>query len=469
MKRFADLSIRAKLVGIITLTTILAQILGFSLVIWKSINAFRDELINNTALVARVVGDYSVIDLAFEEREQADEDLRKLLAVPSITDAYLYDTAGQLFASYSQAGELHQPATVRQTTHYEIREGFLHYFTPVAFEGRTYGTLYLRVTTEGYRQQVSEYLLYMAGLMLVVVAVAVGLAYFLQGFISKPILNLAEVAQRISADNDYSVRVKKPGRDEIGSLYDGFNSMLQQISLRTEELERSNRDLDQFAYVASHDLKAPLRAIVTLSNWIEEDLKGKLSEEGQEQMRLLRSRVQRMDGLIEGILQYSRLGRLDSRGERVHVGELLRELIELIDPPQGFEFAIDPAMPIMVTKRLRLEQVFSNLITNAIKYHDRDDGKVEITVKPKGDFFEFSVTDDGPGIAPEHHKKVFMMFQTLQPRDKVESTGLGLSLVKKLVEDEGGSITLEAEIGQGSTFRFTWPARLDEAREEATS
>jgi len=287
--------------------------------------------------------------------------------------------------------------------------------------------------------------------------------------ISNPILYLAEMAQRISANADYTIRVPKPGNDEIGVLYDGFNDMLEQIQKRQEDLERSNRDLDQFAYVASHDLKAPLRAIATLSGWIEEDLQDKLSPEAADQMRLLRSRVQRMDGLIEGILQYSRVGRLDSHGERVDVDHMLREIVEFLAPPDGFKVEIAPDMPVLVTKRMRLEQVFSNLINNAIKYHDREDGRVDVTVRRAGRFFEFSVADDGPGIAEEHHDKVFMMFQTLQPRDQVESTGLGLSLVKKLVEEEGGSVSLSSELGKGATFRFSWPAAAEGVSPEEQS
>lgn len=471
MKAFANLSIRNKLVGIILVSTILSLATGFLVVIWKSVTVFHEEMKNSTGMIAEVVAKYVAINLYFwdvdeqRQRDLAEKALGDLSVHPWISDAYLFDGEKEIFADYVRRGTPSPPSkeNIPDTASLDIRSGQVHAFTPVIYdeedeEPRTLGTLYLRGTTERMRQQVSDFFVYMLFLLAGVVILATALAYLLQGVISKPILHLAEMAQRISNEADYSVRVKKPGSDEIGILYDGFNNMLEQIQQRQEDLERSNRDLDQFAYVASHDLKAPLRAIATLSGWIEEDLRGDLSQEAHEQMTLLRSRVQRMDQLIDGILQYSRAGRLDTHGERVAVGVLVGELVEILDPPEGVQIIVGPGMPTLETRRLRLEQVFSNLINNAIKYHDRPDGRIQITARRRGRFYEFAVSDDGPGIAVEHHEKVFMMFQTLQPRDQVESTGLGLSLVKRLVEEEGGTIELESSVGQGATFRFTWPA-----------
>jgi len=225
-------------------------------------------------------------------------------------------------------------------------------------------------------------------------------------------------------------------------------------------LEKRNRELDQFAYVTSHDLKAPLRAIANLSEWIEEDLSDKLTEETQHQMNLLRGRVHRMTALIDGLLQYSRIGRVQSDEELVDLEALLAEIIDSLAPPPEFTVEVAAGMPTIRTERLHLQQVFSNLLSNALKHHHRPDGWVKISSQDQGDYYEFAVADNGPGIDPQFHEKVFGIFQTLEARDKAENTGIGLSLVKKLVESKGGNIYLESQPGQGTTFRFTWPKSL---------
>ncbi len=231
------------------------------------------------------------------------------------------------------------------------------------------------------------------------------------------------------------------------------NTVLAQT---TALLRKRNEELDQFAYVTSHDLKAPLRAITNLSEWIEEDLLDQLPEENQHQMHLLRGRVHRMEALINGLLEFSRVGRVQTPSVMVNVSILLNEVIDSLAPPPTFTIEVEPQMPTFMTKQLALQQVFSNLISNAIQHHTRLDGHIKISIQDRGKHYEFSVTDDGPGIAPDYHDKIFAIFQTLEARDRKESTGIGLAIVKKIVEIEAGTITLESDVGLGSTFRFTW-------------
>jgi signal transduction histidine kinase len=226
-------------------------------------------------------------------------------------------------------------------------------------------------------------------------------------------------------------------------------------------LKRSNEELDHFAYITSHDLRAPLRGIANLSLWIEEDMGDQFTPEAHKQMEMLRGRVHRMEAMIDGILEYSRVGRVKAATERVEVRQLLDEVIDLLAPPEGFRIDIEDGMPVVVGHKLRLQQVFLNLLGNAIKHHAKPAGRVVIGCRRAGEFFEFSVSDDGPGIEPQYFEKIFVIFQTLQPRDKVEGTGVGLSVVKKIVEGEGGTIAVESEVGRGTTFRFTWPRSID--------
>ncbi|WP_206815949.1 ATP-binding protein [Chroococcus sp. FPU101] len=233
-----------------------------------------------------------------------------------------------------------------------------------------------------------------------------------------------------------------------------LNTVLEQT---TEQLLERNQELDRFVYTVSHDLKAPLRAIYNLSQWIADDLEGQLEEENQHQMQLLQNRVLRMEAMINGLLAYSRVGRSEVATEWVNVGELISEILESLMLPPTFTIAVESEMPTLLTKKLLLSQVLSNLISNAIKHHNcPDDGRVEIKAIQEGEFYKFSVIDNGPGIAPEHHHRVFEIFQTLKGQDVQESTGIGLSIVKKIIEAEGGSIVLESNLCEGATFRFTW-------------
>ena len=224
----------------------------------------------------------------------------------------------------------------------------------------------------------------------------------------------------------------------------------------TQALQRTNQELEQFAYVASHDLKAPLRGITSLSEWIEEDIGEHLTEESREHMKLLRGRVQRMESLIEGILKYSRAGRLQTV-ETVNVAALLADVVELLNPPPDVAIAIASEMPTFQTERVPLQQVLMNLINNALKYGRRSDLSIQVSVRETAASYEFAVIDNGVGIAPEYHQKIWGIFQRLEARDKVEGTGIGLAVVKKIVESRGGEVWLESAEGAGATFRFTWP------------
>lgn len=234
------------------------------------------------------------------------------------------------------------------------------------------------------------------------------------------------------------------------------------LMLAQHKLSERNEDLNAFGYIVSHDLKAPLRAIANLSEWIEEDLNYRLLENDREQFQLLRQRVKRMDALIDGLLQYSRLGRLELEIETVDVAQLLAETIDSLPIPLGFEIEILPPLPTLTTKRILLSQVFANLLSNAIKHHDRADGRVEISAEDLGDRYRFAIADDGPGIpAGAARERIFEIFQTLKPSVSSANTGIGLALVKKIVESEGGQIWVDADRSAGACFYFTWLKSVD--------
>ncbi len=239
-------------------------------------------------------------------------------------------------------------------------------------------------------------------------------------------------------------------------------------------LQERNVELDQFAYVTSHDLKAPLRGIANLSNWIEEDLGDRTTPEAHGQFDLLRGRVQRMERLIDGLLHYSRVDRTESVIEWVDIGRLLADVVDWVGPPATVRVEIGAGMPTFNCDRLRLEQVLANLVGNAVKHHGGTPGWVRVccsAILPTAghalDGYEFAVSDDGPGIDPRYHERIFGVFQTLQRRDKVEGTGIGLAVVRKVVAGKGGTVRVESAAGEGATFRFTWP-RVDPAERRPT-
>jgi signal transduction histidine kinase len=233
-----------------------------------------------------------------------------------------------------------------------------------------------------------------------------------------------------------------------------INSML---SRSTHLLEDRNQELDDFSHIASHDLQAPLRGIANLAEWLVSDLEGKLPIENQHQLELIQSRVSQMNALISGLLQYARVGRENIDTNPVNLSQLLAEVIDLLAPPIELQIQFPVDLPSIDTQTLLLKQVLSNLIGNAIKYRNAPNGKVEILVEDRADCFQFKIVDDGIGIALEDCKKIFSIFQTLVSREDLKGTGIGLTIVKKIVESRGGSVWVESELGQGSTFSFTWP------------
>jgi PAS domain S-box-containing protein len=248
------------------------------------------------------------------------------------------------------------------------------------------------------------------------------------------------------------------------------NAELQEMNERLEQAmaaaeraravtEEAYRELDQFAHVASHDLKAPLRGIANLAQWIEDDAGNGLSGESAQHLRMLQGRVQRLEALIDGILAYSRAGRTKNAPEPVDSGALVREVIELLAPPPEVTIEIPEHLPTLRAERVPLQQVFLNLLGNAVKFGrtERPDVTVRLECSDLGDAVEFAVSDNGPGIAPEYHDRIWGIFQTLAPRDKIEGTGIGLSVVRKVVETRGGHVALDSAPGRGATFRFTWP------------
>jgi signal transduction histidine kinase len=276
--------------------------------------------------------------------------------------------------------------------------------------------------------------------------------FYIVRLISRRIASMVGLAENISR-GDFSV-VSDRRHDELTGLSTSLNIMSEKLSKNIHELERQNTELNRFAYVVSHDLKAPVRGIHNVIQWIQEDLGDQISPELKKYLDIIPQRTKRMEDLINGLLEYART-REKTVPEHVNMEELVRDIADALIP-RSFILELYE-LPVLYAERIKLEQVFTNLISNSVKYTRRPDGHITITCLEFQHHYEFSVKDNGMGIAPEYHEKIFEIFQTLRERDEVESTGIGLAITKKIIDDQQGMIRVNSAVGEGAEFIFTWP------------
>lgn len=266
------------------------------------------------------------------------------------------------------------------------------------------------------------------------------------------IRQMVRQAENISKGEFTTTRIS--GNDELTSLTRSLNIMSKRLEKNIIDLENRNAELNKFAYVVSHDLKAPVRGIHNVVTWIEEDYGEHLPREVKDYLRIIPERARRMEDLINGLLNYARISHRTAV-ETVDSAQMIKQLQEIL-VPRHFKFETNN-LPVLYTERIKLEQVFSNLISNAVKYNDHPQPAISINATEQGDHYEFSITDNGIGIDPEYHRKIFEIFQTLRKKNETESTGIGLAIVKKIIDEHHGRLEVTSKEGHGSTFTFTWP------------
>lgn len=308
-------------------------------------------------------------------------------------------------------------------------------------------------TLTAFVQQTRNISIYLTALSIIL---GIGIAVFLANHISSGIVKMVQMADAIS-EGDYSVHMDDRGKDEVSRLTRSLNNMATMLAENIGLLKNKNEELNQFAHIVAHDIKAPLRGIDNVVSWIEEDHSLELSPKVSEYISVIKGRVLRAENLLNGILSYSRIGREVQHKEAVNLNELLEEIKGYLPAKTGIVLHVQPDLPVLFTERLPIYQVFSNLLSNAYKYHDKESGIVKVYYKEYERFYNFFVEDNGRGIAKHHQEKIFMIFQTLQERDSFESTGVGLAIVRKILVDRKLDIEVISEPDKGSTFVFTWP------------
>ncbi len=286
------------------------------------------------------------------------------------------------------------------------------------------------------------------------ILLAFSLGFYLIRNITKRISKMVSLAENIS-NGDFR-KIENISKDEMNQLSISLNSMSQTLEKNINELTKNNNDLNQFAYVVSHDLKAPLRGISNIISWIEEDHTHELTEKVNYNLGLIKGRTERLENMINGLLEYSKIGKIKNEYEKVVVQNMVNEIVDMI-VPKNHIVKSEIGVKEIYTEKIRLEQVLSNLISNAVKYNNDKNPEIYICAKEFDKYYEFSVIDNGPGIDEKYFEKIFQIFQTLKERDAFESTGVGLAIVKRIIEEYKGTINVTSKPGFGSTFTFTWP------------
>ncbi len=273
--------------------------------------------------------------------------------------------------------------------------------------------------------------------------------------VTRPVNAMVNALYKATKEEIYEMPKISHRHDEISKLA----RVLEVFQENARKMKQSNEELERFAYIAAHDLKSPLRAVDNISQWLEEDLAGSLQEKDKKYMEELRHRVRLMDKMLDDTLEYARIGSMmrTQESEIINGKVMVENIVAMLALPKEFTIKIGDNLSRINLESVPLQQVLYNLVNNALKHHDKDNGVIEVDVETSKVGYVFSVRDDGPGIAPQYHQKIFEMFQTLQPRDKGKGRGMGLAIVRKIITSNGGKITVDSMPGEGSVFRFTWP------------
>lgn len=494
-----DIPIRRKVVLITMLVTCGALLLASAALILTDRARFRSEMANDLATLGGIVAGNSTAAVEFGDQKAAGETLASLVAKPSIVGAAVYDQQNRLLAPYRRAGD-RRPLPARPGRDGQVSgDGTVGVYSPVMFEGRRIGTVYLESDFSEMYARMRLQTLTVAAVCVVSALGALLLSSGLQRVISRPILDLAATARSVSERQDYSIRAVKQSADELGQLVEAFNQMLHQIEVRDSELlrakgelekrveertvalrqelaerrraereleernlelHRSNQDLDDFAYIASHDLKEPLRGIHNFAAFLLEDYGQRFDEEGRSKLETLTRLTRRMEVLIDSLLHFSRLGRVDLAIDDIDLNEVVAEVVDSlgINLQEGHvEIRIPRPLPVVRCDRVRVRELFHNLVINAMKYNDKTEKWIEIgSVEGGGGPPALYVRDNGIGIQEKHFDSIFRIFKRLHGREKFGGgTGAGLTIVKKIVERHNGRIWVESKVGEGTTVYFT--------------
>jgi len=446
---------------------------------------FRLTMERDLSSLAQMIADNTTAALAFNDPRAATETLAALRARPHLAAACIYLPDETLFAAYLRPdGHTECPAADRNG---EIQRssGVLTVTRAIVLSGRRLGTLVLHYDLGEIAERMRNYGASVLVVLLVSSLIAFLLSSKLRGVIATPVAHLVRATTSVSETGDYSTRAEKLSGDELGVLVDRFNEMLagiewRETNLRTalrdqkereEELRRANDDLQQFAYSASHDLQEPIRNVAIYSEIVAERYGDLMDAEGRQFLGFLTEGGRRLSMLISDLLTYTRAGVVESDKARdtadssAVLQHTLSSLAEAMRE-SGATVTHD-GLPEVTMSEAHLQQVFQNLISNALKYRRDDPPQIHISAVPDEGAWRFSVRDNGIGIDPQYKEKIFGVFKRLHCDRRYSGTGIGLAICHRVVERYGGRIWVESAPGGGSTFCFTVPEAGERSRSTA--
>lgn len=502
MLKAGHFSITAKLTLMNMLVSAAALSLACAAFVTYDLISFREGMVHNLSIQAQIVGSNSVSALVFSDPHTAENTLSALKVAPNIVSAGIYTLDGQPFATYWRDGQGHasqlpQVVSGQAETHW-FQDGQLVLVRRIVFQGKPTGTVYIRSDLREMTHRLKRFAGIAAGVLLASLIAALLVALIFQRSVAKPIVHLAEISRTVSRDKNYSLRATPTGNhDEPDLLIGAFNEMLGQIQERegalrkaqsqleqrvqertaqlaaaNKALELQNREVERatqlksgFLASMSHELRTPLNAIVGFSDLLAEGTPGELNDKQKRFINHIKQGSAHLLQLINDILDLSKIeaGLLELRCEDFRVSDALPEVLSTIRPlamAKNIQVAQTVQAEASVhADRVRFKQVLYNLLSNAVKFTPKD-GRISIECSQTGNCVILSVTDTGIGIRLENQQMIFEEFRQVEGSSDAarQGTGLGLAITKRLVEQQGGRIVVESELGQGSRFTFTLPA-----------
>ena len=490
MARLRDLSIGRKLLGASLATALAALLAAAAAFVAYDLHTFRRLLVQRIQTATRIVAFNTVSAVVFDDAEAAAATLAALQAEPAVESAGVYTPAGRLFAAYAREGASAPAAPLLETAGHRFTARHLVVAHPIEFEERRIGLVVIQADLSEIRERAWHYAGIVLAVLLGSLLAAAAVSGRLQGAIARPILDLSETASRVWRENDYSLRARAHGADELGALVDSFNRMLAHIQVqdaqlrearntlegrvaertreletRSQELAAANKELEAFSYSVSHDLRAPLRAIDGFSKALLAQYAGRaLDAQGNHYLERVRAATQRMSQLIDDLLHLARVTRAGLQRREVDLTRVARGIaveLERQHPARRMEVAIADGLTAHADPHL-VGIVLQNLLGNAWKFTSRNpDGRVEVGAQGDDGARVLFVRDNGAGFDMAYADKLFGVFQRLHTDAEFEGTGIGLATVQRIMLRHGGRIWAEAAVGRGATFFFTFQGDHD--------